>query len=138
MRAPENPLAGYGPTHHRGKAREIDHRLERVASLGDPFDDAVLCAPVNGMSTWQPIETAPLDGSNILLLAHGMVIEACYSPGSWSDSTPNGPAEYRGAVWVAFDDAVQFEIEEISDDPADWHHGPVTHWMPLPAPPVQA
>lgn len=84
---------------------------------------------------WQPIETAPRDGSSILLLAHGMVIEAWYSPGSWSEDTPISPAEYSGAVWVAFDDAVQFEIEEGAGPDGCDLHGPVTHWMPLPPPP---
>ena len=84
---------------------------------------------------WQPIETAPKDGSNILLLAYGMAIEAWYSPGEWSDDTPVSPAEYSGAAWVAFDDAVQFEVEEGAGPDCSDFHGPVTHWMPLPAPP---
>jgi len=85
------------------------------------------------MTEWQPIETAPKDGSEILILAHKMAIQARYCPGEWSEDTPLGPAEYSGAVWCAFDDAEQFEIEEYPDGSA--HHWPVTHWMPLPAPP---
>jgi len=81
---------------------------------------------------WQPIETAPKDGRDILILAHGMCIQARFEPGSWSSDTPIAPAEYDGAVWCGFDDQVNFEIEET--DHGDFH-GRVTHWMPLPAPP---
>jgi Protein of unknown function (DUF551) len=84
------------------------------------------------LPVWQPIETAPKDGSDILIYAHGMCIEARYSPGQWSIETPISCAEYDGPVWVAFDDAVQFEIEET---PHGDFHGRVTHWMPLPTPP---
>jgi hypothetical protein len=83
---------------------------------------------------WRPIETAPRDGSDILLLASGMAIEARFCPGEWSDETPISPREYSGAVWSAFDDALQFLIEETSE--GDFH-GQVTHWRPLPAPPVE-
>jgi hypothetical protein len=83
---------------------------------------------------WQSIESAPKDGSEILILAHGMAIQARYSPGEWSEDTPINPAEYDGPVWCAFDDAVQFEIEET---PEGDFHGPVTHWRPLPEPPAR-
>jgi len=83
---------------------------------------------------WRPIETAPRDGSDILLLANGMAIEARYCPGEWSVETPISPREYDGAIWCAFDDALQFEIEET---PGGDFHGQVTHWRPLPAPPVE-
>lgn len=86
---------------------------------------------------WQPIESAPKDGSDILIRAHGMAIEARYAAGEWSEDTPIGPAEYDGAVWVAFDDALQFEIEEGAGEGGGDFHGPVTHWMPLPDAPEQ-
>jgi hypothetical protein len=82
--------------------------------------------------SWQPIETAPLTGEDVLIFAHGMAIQARYCPGEWGEDTPLGPAEYDGAVWCAFDDALQFEIEET---PEGNFHFPVTHWMPLPPPP---
>lgn len=81
---------------------------------------------------WKPIETAPKDGTEILIYADGMIIQARYHPGEWSDDTPISPAEYSGAIWCAFDDALEFEIEETPE--GDWH-GTVTHWMPLPYPP---
>lgn len=85
------------------------------------------------MSEWQSIETAPTDGSDILLLAHGMAIQARFCPGEWSHSIEGD--EYDGPVWSAFDDAVSFEIEECGPLPTGMHHGPVTHWMPLPPAP---
>ena len=81
---------------------------------------------------WQPIETAPKDGTSILIYTQGMVIEARYCTGSWSEDTPISPAEYDGAVWCAFDDALAFEIEET---PHGDFCGEVTHWQPLPEPP---
>ena len=87
------------------------------------------------MSEWQPIETAPKDGSDILILAKGMAIEARYVPGSWGPDIPGEVREYDGAVWVAFDDLTQFEIEEGSLEDGQDHHGSVTHWMPLPEAP---
>lgn len=83
---------------------------------------------------WQPIETAPKDGTEILIYAHGMIVQARYCPGEWSADTPISPAEYSGPVWCAFDDEFQFEIEEGGVEGGDWH-GPVTHWMPLLTPP---
>lgn len=79
---------------------------------------------------WQPISTAPKDGTEILILAHGMCIQARYEAGEWSDHHEG--AEYWGPVWCAFDDKIQFEIEEAPEGDS---HGPVTHWMELPEPP---
>lgn len=84
---------------------------------------------------WQPIETAPRDGTSILIYAHGMCIEAQYCPGSWSDDTPVSPAEYDGAIWCAFDDQIRFEIEEGATPDGSDCHGAATHWQPLPLPP---
>lgn len=67
------------------------------------------------MDEWQPIETAPHDGRQVLA--------------TWADSWPNSPhmeAVYQhGGVWYyAYD--------------GDAHHRPPTHWMPLPAPPISS
>jgi hypothetical protein len=63
---------------------------------------------------WQPIETAPVDGTPVLLAAAGTVFEGEYKPDA------NG-------WWLA------------NTDPTDYHDGQVwpTHWMPLPHPPKE-
>ncbi len=60
MTTPENPLSGYGPTHHRGKAKEIDRRLEQVSYLRDPFADAVSYTPADKTT---PLSTQAETGS---------------------------------------------------------------------------
>lgn len=71
------------------------------------------------MSDWQPIETAPKDGSFVLLCRRG------------------GDYEYATQVYVG-------AYVPFDDDPGDsvWladglYHsdGVFTHWMPLPEPP---
>lgn len=91
--------------------------------------DLVQRAPEREAVAWQPMSTAPKDGSEILILAHDMVIQARYEPGQWSEDTPINPREYSGPVWCAFDDALSFEIEECPD--GDWC-SEVTGWLPLP------
>ena len=119
----------------RERVEEAVSTLERMGKTGFPAVDdlrTLLAAPDE--QEWRPIETAPRDGSDILLLANGMSIEARYCPGEWFEDTPISPREYDGGVWCAFDDALQFDIEET---PGGDFHGQVTHWRPLPAPPVE-
>ncbi len=64
------------------------------------------------VSEWRPIETAPKDGTFVDLWA-GDRIHDCF----WCSK--------RG-LWVQFqDDSYQAELREE----------PITHWLPLPAPP---
>jgi hypothetical protein len=82
---------------------------------------------------WQPIETAPKDGTPVLLFhkTHGCA-EGRYIAGEWNTGFDGD--EYEGPVWCFGDDAYCEEIEEgFEEHPA--HHGLVTHWMPLPQPP---
>lgn len=71
------------------------------------------------MSEWQPIETAPRDGTQILVCFVPdmgraiMVVE--YDP----------DREGEGYPWVAAESAA-------------YHKNAVTHWQPLPAPPTLA
>lgn len=58
---------------------------------------------------WQPIETAPKDGTIVL---------ACW-------------AGYKGCILVRM-----LQDGEWHSGPNDPHIKSITHWMPLPAPPV--
>jgi hypothetical protein len=75
------------------------------------------------MGEWQPIETAPKDGTPVLL--HGRFRR--YRRG-WTTVL---------ATWSTFSsrpDATDHDwISGLSRVDADW-----THWMPLPAPPPRA
>lgn len=62
------------------------------------------------MSEWRPIETAPKDGTLILL--YPMNGDGMISTGRWCEEYQNWPA---GRGW--------------------FEQGEVSHWMPLPAPP---
>jgi hypothetical protein len=68
------------------------------------------------MNDWQPIETAPKDGTTVI------VYDPAYAqpvvPGAWdSEEEAEG-----GQTWRASD--------------AEWDRLNPTHWMPLPAPPA--
>ena len=68
------------------------------------------------MSEWQPIETAPKDGTKLLLCES--VDENYIFVGSWSET--RNPKWY-GTNWYC----VEYDA---------FNHAP-THWMPLPQPP---
>ncbi len=76
------------------------------------------------MSEWLPIDSAPKDGSRILI---GRVRSAGVHSAHW-EVDPSWAWEGVGPCWAVY----------LSDDdyyshyiPADWP----THWMPLPEPP---
>jgi hypothetical protein len=96
---------------------------------------AMLSAALPASVGWQPIETAPRDGTEVLILAGGMAIQAFFLEGAWGPDIPGEVREYHGAVWVAFDDLTQFEVEGGALEGGLDYHGSVTHWMPLPTPP---
>ena len=67
------------------------------------------------MSEWQPIETAPKDGTDIDLWLHGFRVADCYwdkVAGEWCDS----------------------DGDRLTENVVDYGQGP-THWMPHPEPP---
>jgi len=67
-----------------------------------------------GRDAWQPIESAPKDGTAILLAAGGVGI------GKWVDTFKSGAA---ANYWMSL------RLDRFMT-------GPVTHWMPLPSAPV--
>lgn len=89
--------------------REIELSHAEARELAD------LIAAHEAMNEWQPIETAPKDGSDLLLFVrtrHGRR-ETAVLPGFW-----------MGPFWVTF-----------NHDGAISNSADPTHWMPLPEPP---
>ena len=75
------------------------------------------------MTEWQPIETAPKDGTEILLWG-----PYCERP---------SPAKWYDGKWCAYWDGFRV-IESEGDFGTDYREFDVpTHWMPLPDPPKQ-
>lgn len=76
------------------------------------------------MSDWQPIETAPKNGTAVWVATAGAMRVAF-----WKD----GPQyEYRGSVGGGWRDWFAYEHPRATHD---LQFTP-TNWMPLPAPPV--
>lgn len=98
--------------HQRDEATEMERMLRAEYAKVEARADG-----------WQPIETAPKDGTRVLISSRGVVQEAYWAM-AWEDapdekcwwSTPHGPA---GRGFTILPKAV-------------------THWMPLPAPPDAA
>lgn len=63
------------------------------------------------MSEWQPIETAPKDGTRVLLFRRG-----------WAESVSVG---WWGGLWETWNVAGGITSEFVHP----------THWMPIPEPP---
>ena len=76
------------------------------------------------MSEWQPIETAPRDGTVILLAwsRRNERFNTAVRPGFWDKDRKNFPwvAVIEGCSYAAFD---------------AWREDGPTHWHPLPDPP---
>lgn len=79
---------------------------------------------------WQPIETAPKDGTEILGLHHYKGHEPDYSIVRWQH------AKWGAYAWVAQADG-QRAIESQTDFGTDYVEPFVTHWMNLPSPPKE-
>jgi hypothetical protein len=70
------------------------------------------------MSEWQPIETAPKDGTAILVCSAWTMPDGLYRVGWIADGF------FDGGHWL---------FGWLDLDPEEY--SPPTHWMPLPAPP---
>lgn len=85
------------------------------------------------MSEWQPIETAPKDGTTVIvgfdIASVWIVRSACWDDGQGWDSTGfDSLDEARG--WWSYCNSVSSEKLEGIYEP--------THWMPLPPAPSNA
>ena len=88
------------------------------------------------LGAWQPIETAPRDGTTVLLAAPGRVTAGEWHAEQWPTASEHHSTtgEYLG----------QYETGECI--PAAWYswdggftdEDPPTHWQPMPAPPQSA
>lgn len=110
-----------------GNAREFDfhatNRMERDAAKALLVIEAALTPPAAVEDGWQPIETAPRDGTRVRILsADGAEEDNVY----WSEERYcilGAPQGSRGPGWVS---------TEAGNLPID----PPTHWQPLPRPPA--
>lgn len=71
---------------------------------------------------WQPIETAPRDGTNILI----------YVPRA-AEAGDMATVHWHARGWHASDGAWVSTYGEVGHD--EWYASDPTHWMPLPPPP---
>ncbi len=67
------------------------------------------------MTDWQPIETAPDDGRDMLLFGPWDMTHGEYQIGYWSGENWH----FQSDLWIGDDEEFQ-----------------PTHWMPLPEPPA--
>ncbi len=73
------------------------------------------------MNEWQPIETAPIDGTEILLKI----------PLQWEEPQGRiGSGDYVSAYW--YDESSDFWMNRLGNCISLYRP---THWMPLPKPP---
>ena len=83
------------------------------------------------MSEWQPIETAPKDGSYVLV----------FIPESIQSTAAPKPliemARWVTESWDHWEPDGRDKMFRVSEDCSHWsNYEPATHWMPLPDPPV--
>jgi hypothetical protein len=94
-----------GCAHKVGEVCD-DCRREARRQLGLPVTPAPPEASHRAIREWQPIETAPKDGTQVW---------------AWDAERGSNPALWvEGAWWITYDDAMIHP----------------THWMPLPDPPA--
>ena len=81
------------------------------------------------MTEWQPIETAPKDGTGVLLC---WAIDADGKPIDWRKSPKTSHVFVQVAAWWEGDNAWIVYTDSVQEPAV---HFTPTHWMPLPPPP---
>ena len=104
-------------------AAEIDSTSRAIAAWNTRAHSAEIAGALRDAERWQPIESAPRDGSYILV---------CNSHGSWIAKYQHFyPSGYRpSSPWAS----MMLNHDHI-EKPGRLDHP--THWRPLPAPPTQ-
>lgn len=96
------------------------------------------------MSDWQPIETAPKDGTMIILGSAGSEPEIgwwriwpgiAYNEGC-RDETPHSYYTWTTVEPTSADEATDVDVIESHVRLVAYAEDLFTHWMPLPSPPV--
>lgn len=125
----ENVWSALKKTEQQLKAAQEEiERLKRerlitadaIETLNSTHKEQLATAEQRVAEAWQPIETAPKDGTSVLLLFKGCAIEAlweCVDSGDWESGLQ--PSYYWSSKFDWFDDGTE-----------------PTHWMPLPNPPA--
>jgi hypothetical protein len=104
-----------------------------MSDVGDrlPGYDSATGDPVSPSRGWQPIETAPKDGTRIWIFTPGYTQENGYRHEpfmltAWWDENEGED----GALVAPLSDGFEVAVT--------YHFASPTHWMPLPPPPVSA
>lgn len=102
---------GQGIVLHRHGAGKYGYERTVTATAWEAWQAALRAAP-----EWQPIETAPKDGTSVWAF-NGEQAPMCYIAGEGY------------ALWI-WADQVLSDVDPSPEQP--------THWMPLPSPPLAA
>ena len=122
---------------------ELESELEAIGAGGVSGPLVGRTAPPTAQAEgWRPIETAPKDGTEILLHApacdyKGTNVKARTTYGHWRAPSDTPRIKYQDGF------APEPEWEDFEPFWASWDGGfteecPPTHWMPLPPPPTSA
>ncbi len=116
-----------------------DYRYGHIYGYTGKQMEAYAAAKVRESQEWQPIETAPKDGSMILLgRAETEACGAVSVPGYWQEGFDDG-VDYMG-VRDGFVDVNHQQFSGGRDwGPEKYRYAPnqPTHWRPLPPPPSE-
>lgn len=86
------------------------------------------------MSEWQPIETAPKDGTEVDIWVKALWSGRC--AGHWR--IPNAEWNEERGQWISRFHQDRLPMEYTNEGPDRKSARVVTHWMPLPDPPKAA